>query len=167
MFFVATATFQLLYALIVLGHDRRRIIHSSKETAAKPGPAWIAALARGQLTFAPELALSASVFAFIPFHELAVLHHVFSDQGHGILPVIVEGDIADDGAAVLYIAERRSHVLSVGTDLLDSVEDHVHGHIGECAIGLRRVVIFLRVVLHHEELAARQLLGRRAFTEGK
>src|ERR1019366_4645317 len=64
-----------------------------------------------------ELALSASVFAFIPFHELAVLHHVFSDQGHGILPVIVEGDIADDGAAVLYIAERRSHVLSVGTDL--------------------------------------------------
>jgi putative transposase len=27
MFVVATATFQLLYALIVLGHDRRRIIH--------------------------------------------------------------------------------------------------------------------------------------------
>src|SRR6266446_1260883 len=27
MFVVATATFRLLYALIVLGHDRRRIIH--------------------------------------------------------------------------------------------------------------------------------------------
>ena len=27
MFVVATATFRLLYALIVLGHDRRRVIH--------------------------------------------------------------------------------------------------------------------------------------------
>jgi putative transposase len=27
MFVVATATFQLLYALVILGHDRRKIIH--------------------------------------------------------------------------------------------------------------------------------------------
>jgi len=27
MFVVATATFRVLYALIVLGHDRRKVIH--------------------------------------------------------------------------------------------------------------------------------------------
>ena len=39
MFVVATATFQLLYALIVLGHDRRRIIHF--EVTPNPTQAWL------------------------------------------------------------------------------------------------------------------------------
>ena len=40
MFVVATATFQLLYALIVLGHDRRRIIHF--DVTQYPTQDWLA-----------------------------------------------------------------------------------------------------------------------------
>ena len=39
MFVVATATFRLLYALIVLGHDRRRIIHF--EVTQNPTQVWL------------------------------------------------------------------------------------------------------------------------------
>jgi hypothetical protein len=39
-FVVATATFRLLYALIVLGHDRRRIIHFN--VTHNPTQAWLA-----------------------------------------------------------------------------------------------------------------------------
>jgi putative transposase len=40
IFVVATATFRLLYALIVLGHDRRRIIHF--EVTHNPTQVWLA-----------------------------------------------------------------------------------------------------------------------------
>jgi putative transposase len=40
MFVVATATFQLLYALIVLGHDRRRVIHFA--VTPNPTQIWLA-----------------------------------------------------------------------------------------------------------------------------
>jgi transposase InsO family protein len=40
MFVVATSTFQLLYALIVLGHDRRRVIHF--EVTPNPTQIWLA-----------------------------------------------------------------------------------------------------------------------------
>ena len=40
MFVVATATFQLLYALIVLGHDRRKVIHF--EVTHNPTQVWLA-----------------------------------------------------------------------------------------------------------------------------
>jgi hypothetical protein len=40
MFVVATATFRLLYTLIVLGHDRRRIIHF--EVTQNPTQVWLA-----------------------------------------------------------------------------------------------------------------------------
>ncbi len=40
MFVVATATFRLLYTVIVLGHDRRRIIHF--EVTQNPTQAWLA-----------------------------------------------------------------------------------------------------------------------------
>jgi transposase InsO family protein len=40
MFVVATATFRLLYALIVLGHDRRRIIHFN--VTQNPTQVWLA-----------------------------------------------------------------------------------------------------------------------------
>jgi putative transposase len=39
MFVVATATFRLLYALIVLGHDRRRVIHFN--VTQHPTQAWL------------------------------------------------------------------------------------------------------------------------------
>src|ERR1700730_4043330 len=39
MFVVATATFRLFYALIVLGHDRRRIIHF--DVTQNPTQAWL------------------------------------------------------------------------------------------------------------------------------
>ncbi len=39
MFVVATATFQLLYALIVLGHDRRKVIHVA--VTHNPTQAWL------------------------------------------------------------------------------------------------------------------------------
>jgi transposase InsO family protein len=44
MFVVATATFRLLYALIVLGHDRRRVIHFN--VTENPTQAWLS----GQMT---------------------------------------------------------------------------------------------------------------------
>ena len=40
MFVVATATFRLLYTVIVLGHDRRRVIHF--EVTQNPTQAWLA-----------------------------------------------------------------------------------------------------------------------------
>ncbi len=40
MFVVATATFQLLYALVILGHDRRKIIHFA--ATQNPTQAWLA-----------------------------------------------------------------------------------------------------------------------------
>ena len=40
MFVVATATFRLLYGLIVLGHDRRRVIHF--EVTPNPTQIWLA-----------------------------------------------------------------------------------------------------------------------------
>ena len=40
MFVVATATFRLLYALIVLRHDRRTIIHF--DVTENPTQAWLA-----------------------------------------------------------------------------------------------------------------------------
>jgi hypothetical protein len=40
MFVVATATFRLLYAVIVLGHDRRKIIHF--DVTAHPTQHWLA-----------------------------------------------------------------------------------------------------------------------------
>jgi len=40
MFVVATATFQLLYALVILGHDRRKIIHFA--VTQNPTQAWLA-----------------------------------------------------------------------------------------------------------------------------
>jgi putative transposase len=39
MFVVATATFRVLYALIVLGHDRRRVIHFN--VTQYPTQAWL------------------------------------------------------------------------------------------------------------------------------
>ena len=39
MFVVATATFRLLYALIVLGHDRRKVIHF--EVTRNPTQVWL------------------------------------------------------------------------------------------------------------------------------
>jgi hypothetical protein len=40
MFVVTTATFQLLYALIVLGHDRRKVIHVA--VTHNPAQVWLA-----------------------------------------------------------------------------------------------------------------------------
>ena len=40
MFVVATSTFQLLYALIVLGHDRRKVIHVA--VTHNPTEVWLA-----------------------------------------------------------------------------------------------------------------------------
>ena len=39
MFVVATATFQILYALIILGHDRRKVIHF--EVTQNPAQVWL------------------------------------------------------------------------------------------------------------------------------
>jgi putative transposase len=40
MFVVATATFRILYAVIILDHDRRRVIHF--DVARNPTQAWLA-----------------------------------------------------------------------------------------------------------------------------
>src|SRR6185437_15390558 len=144
------------------GHRYLEINESVDGRANKPGHH-----GRRKLFLSRQLALSARVLAVGPFDELAVLNHVFRNHGHGILPVIVEGDLADDGIAVLHIRECRNHFLTVGPDLVDSVEDQVHRGKSEWAIGLGRVRVVLRVVLLHEVLTARQLLGRRALPEGE
>ena len=53
MFVVATATFQLLYALIVLGHDRRRIIHF--DVTQNPTQVWVIAQAAAMLNLREAL----------------------------------------------------------------------------------------------------------------
>src|SRR5664280_143685 len=114
-----------------------------------------------------QLALTAGIFAFVPLDELAVLNHVLGDHGYGVLAVVVEGDLADDRIAVLHITKVVNHFFAVGPDLLDGIQDHVHRRIGEGAIGLGWVVVFLGIVFFHEIFAARQLFSRRAFAEGK
>src|SRR5262249_45849276 len=74
-----------------------------------------------------QLALAGGVLAVLPQHPFAVLHHVSGDQRHRVLAVIVERDFADDGFAVLDVTERIAHRLAVRADLLDRVEDQLHG----------------------------------------
>src|SRR5215831_3914669 len=114
-----------------------------------------------------QLAFSAGVFAVVPFDELAVLNHISCDHRNGVLAVVIESDLADYGVTVLHIGELGGYLLAIWTDLFDAIEYHVHGGISEGAVGLRRAVVFLGVVLLHEELAARQLVGRRAFSESE
>src|SRR5262245_19569919 len=114
-----------------------------------------------------QLALAGGVLAVVPLNEFAVLDHVARDHRHGVLTVIVERDLADDRIAILHIGQLRDDLLAIRPGLLDGVEKHLHGRECERAIGLRRAVVFLRVVLLLEELAARQLLGRRTFAKGE
>src|SRR5712671_6065800 len=100
--------------------------HPSAENEARPRGA---PASRVTLFLPGQLALASGVFAFVPLDKLAVLYHVFGDQGHGILAVVVEGDFSDDRIAVLHIAEVVDDLLAVGTHLLDAIEDHVHRRI--------------------------------------
>ena len=102
-----------------------------------------------------QLSLAAGVFAVIPFHELAILHHVLGDDGDSVLTVVVEGDLADDESRSFTLLSASITFLRSGSTLLDTVDDHIHRGIGKRAIGFRRIVVFLRVVFFHEELAAR------------
>src|SRR5207344_1788908 len=115
-------------------------------------------LMRRAMRFAPlllsrQLALAGGVFAVVPFHELAVLHHVLRDDRDGILAVIIKRDLADDRIAILHIGERGDDLLAIRTYLFDGVEDHLHRRKGEGAVGFGRIVVFLRVIFFHEELA--------------
>src|SRR5215831_14514855 len=112
-----------------------------------------------------QLALAGGVFAIVPLDELAVLDHVFGDNRHGVLAVIIKGNLADNGVPVLHVGHLGDDLLAIGADLFDRVEDQIHGGKGEGAVGLRRVVVFLRCVFLHEELATRQLFRRRALAE--
>jgi putative transposase len=57
MFVVATATFRLLYALIILRHDRRTIIHF--DVTENPTQSWLAR----QITEAPATTSASSLVA--------------------------------------------------------------------------------------------------------
>ena len=48
------------------------------------------------------------------------------DDRNGILAMIVEGDLTDDGVPVLHVGEISNDFLTVGPDLLNRVKDHVH-----------------------------------------
>src|SRR5664280_2295010 len=89
MFVVATATFQLLYALIVLGHDRRRIIHF--DVTPNPTQAWLSS----QMTeaFPWDTALAATIphprlkglgrsspFSHAPFDIFEVVVHLLKRE---------------------------------------------------------------------------------------
>src|SRR3974377_1799919 len=98
------------------GHERLLIGRQEVDGRDKPGPN------RGICSL--QLALAVGVFAVLPFDELAVLHDVFGDHGHGVLAVVVEGDLADNRVAVLHVAKLGDHLLAVGTDLLVSVKNN-------------------------------------------
>src|SRR5215468_5761630 len=97
--------------------------------------------ARSALFLSRQLAFSAGVFAVVPFDELAVLNHVSCDHRNGVLAVVIESDLADDGVTVLHIGELGGNLLAIWADLFDAIEDHVHGGISECAVGFWRVVV--------------------------
>ena len=114
-----------------------------------------------------QLALAAGVLAVLPDHPLAVLGDELGDQRHGVLAVVVEGDGTDDGVVVHHLAQGLGHLLAIGPDPLDRVEDQLHRHEGEGAIGFRRLLVAGLVVLLLEEFSARQLLDRRALDEAQ
>src|SRR6476660_1161260 len=75
------------------GHPR---LHPCRQDVdGRTSPAMTLSLIR-ELLLPRQLALAAGIFAIIPFHELAVLHHVRCDDRNGILAVIVKGNFADD-----------------------------------------------------------------------
>src|SRR3984893_5807752 len=61
MFVVATATFRLFYALILLGHDRRRIIHFN--ITQNPTQAWLSRQTLGQSAANVSITSSSSMSA--------------------------------------------------------------------------------------------------------
>src|SRR5690606_33413389 len=87
------------------------------------------------------------------------------DQRYGVLAVVVERDLADDGIVVFHLVQRAHHLLAIRPDGLDGVEDEIHRREGEGAVGFRTLAVALLRVLLKEELAARQLLRRRALAE--
>src|SRR5881275_2058438 len=81
-----------------------------------------------------ELALARGVVAVVPLYELAVLDHVSSDHGHGVLAVVVERYLSDDRVALFYVGQFLNDLLTIRTDLFDRVEDQVHGGKREGAV---------------------------------
>src|SRR5690606_12567046 len=112
-----------------------------------------------------ELALAARVLAVLPDHPLAALDGVLGGDRHGVRAVVGEGDRADDGVVVLDLGQLLDDRLAIRSDLLNGVEEQVHG--GECerTIGLGRLAVTGLLVLLHEKLTARQLLDRCALEE--
>src|ERR1700704_954153 len=94
-----------------------------------------------------KLALASGVFAVVPLHELAVLHHIFSDQSHSVLTMVVERDLSNDGVTVFYVGQFLNDLLTIRTDLFDRVEDQIHGGIRESAVSFRWIVVFLRGII--------------------
>ena len=62
---------------------------------------------RPGLLLARQLALAGSIFAIVPFDELAILNDVFRDHGHGVLAVVVERDLTDNRGAVFDVCRDR------------------------------------------------------------
>src|SRR5687768_6509530 len=88
-----------------------------------------------------KLALAADVLAVLPDHPFAVLGDVLRNERDGVLAVIVERHGADDGVVVRGLAQSRRDLLAVRTDLLDPVEDELHGGKTERAVRLRRLLV--------------------------
>src|SRR5690606_8295750 len=112
-----------------------------------------------------QLARAGGVLAVFPLDELAVLHHVFGDNRHSVLTVVVERDLTNDGVTILHVGELRDDLLAVRPDLLDCVEDQLHRGERERTVSLGLAVVFLSIVLLEELLSAGKLLGRGAFAE--
>src|SRR6185312_16518010 len=82
-----------------------RSLHLDSGSRASRGPG----MTKTKLLLPRQLALAGLVFAVVPLDELAVLDHVFGDDRDGVLSVIVEGDLADDGVAILHVTEIGDH----------------------------------------------------------
>src|SRR5215831_17259009 len=114
-----------------------------------------------------QLALAGGVVAVLPDQPLAVLGDELGDQRDRVLPVIVEGHGARDGAVIGDFPQGVGHLLAVGSDLFDLVEDELHGDEREGPVGFGRLLVAGLVVLFLELFSARQLLDRRAFDEAE
>src|SRR5712692_2632476 len=111
--------------------------------------------------------LARRILALLPHDPFAVLHDVLCDERHDVLPVVIEGDLADDRVLVFGLVQLGGHALAVGPHLFDHVHDQVCRSESERSVGFRPLVVLGLRILAGEVQPAGELLPRRALDEGE
>ena len=111
------------------------------------------------------MTLAGSVFAFRPVDPLAVLDHEGAHGRFDVLAVIVIGDLADERIRALDAGEILRNLHAVGSHVLNSLDELLHGHIGEGAVGFGGFLEVMLLVARDELRAAGQLFNGSALDE--